>query len=358
MQKFPGKNRNILIFALTVLAGAAIVISESTGLEPRSGQKLSGDVSDFYERAPVRLLVPNNPGGGYDAYARLLAPFLARNLGTQVRVQNLPGAGGIRCLAELYRSPRDGRTIALLNGAGMANSYIAGLLKPGLDIRSLSYIGRVVYEPRVLLLRDDSAVNTFGKLLSAEEPIIYGATGFGGSMYLNAVITAEMFGSDVQVVRGFHNSAQVQRALLQGKLTGAWTSLSSSRLLGPGQLRLAAQGDTSRHPRLPDVPSVSEFLQLAPDPARARSLLESGTAMHRLGRVLAAPPGIPAARLEFLRNALRDALQDPSLQEQMAQSGRPLDYASGRDMEKWVVSATVLPDDLRRAFVNASRSQR
>ena len=61
-------------------------------------------------RGPVRWIVPNAAGGGYDAFSRLLAPYLERGLGARIHVDNIAGAGGLR-----------GATV--LSGAGAGRSH-------------------------------------------------------------------------------------------------------------------------------------------------------------------------------------------------------------------------------------------
>src|SRR5258707_1164587 len=75
---------------------------------------------DLYKGKTVRLIVGQAAGGGYDAYGRLLAPFLSQFLPGQpaVAVQNMPGAGSIVMANYLYtQAPRDGTVIALGGGS-------------------------------------------------------------------------------------------------------------------------------------------------------------------------------------------------------------------------------------------------
>ena len=50
----------------------------------------------FYAGKTVRMIVGSGTGGGYDIFSRLIAPYLAKTLGTTVIVENQPGAGGAR----------------------------------------------------------------------------------------------------------------------------------------------------------------------------------------------------------------------------------------------------------------------
>src|SRR5262245_32431007 len=75
---------------------------------------------DFYKGKTIRLIVGQAAGGGYDAYGRLLAPYLTQFLPGQpaVTVQNMPGAGSVLMANYLYtQAPRDGTVIALGGGS-------------------------------------------------------------------------------------------------------------------------------------------------------------------------------------------------------------------------------------------------
>src|ERR1700724_2913171 len=70
--------------------------------------------ADFYRGKTVRILVGSPPGGGYDIYARLVAPALAAKLGATVLVENKDGNGGLAALATLLTGPGGG--VTLTNG--------------------------------------------------------------------------------------------------------------------------------------------------------------------------------------------------------------------------------------------------
>src|SRR6266545_7841657 len=69
----------------------------------------------FFAGKTVRLVVGFGPGGGYDSYARMLAPYLSKNLGATVIVENRPGAGGLVALSGVYMAPPDGLTMMIVN---------------------------------------------------------------------------------------------------------------------------------------------------------------------------------------------------------------------------------------------------
>ena len=64
-----------------------------------------------YPSKPVRIIVPFAPGGGSDFIARFMAQRLTETLGSQVIVENKPGAGGVIGIEQGVKSPADGYTL-------------------------------------------------------------------------------------------------------------------------------------------------------------------------------------------------------------------------------------------------------
>src|SRR4029078_4187497 len=101
--KFPGWWLAVCVVATLCLVGAS---------PPASAQS----AADFYKGKTVQIIVGFGVGGGYDVYARMLAPYLREVLQTTVIVENQPGAGGMSALNRLYQAPPDGLQMMLVSG--------------------------------------------------------------------------------------------------------------------------------------------------------------------------------------------------------------------------------------------------
>src|SRR3981081_4154995 len=76
---------------------------------------LADPVADFYRGKQVQIYGGYGAGGGYDAYARLIARYLGRHIPGEPRgvVQNMPGAGSLRAANFIFnRAPNDGTALA------------------------------------------------------------------------------------------------------------------------------------------------------------------------------------------------------------------------------------------------------
>ena len=110
----------------------------------------------FFHGKTIHIVVGSGPGGGYDIYARLIAPYLGKALDANVVVENQPGAGGITSLNRLFVSTPDGLTLAFANGTSAAFAQITQ--QPGLrfDLAKFDYLATVGAPPGLWLVGPDT----------------------------------------------------------------------------------------------------------------------------------------------------------------------------------------------------------
>ena len=97
----------------------------------------------------MRILVGSPPGGGYDLYARLIAPYLAARLGATVLVENKDGGGGLAALSALLVRPVDGLTI--MHASAEAAIISQMLARPGVtwDVSKLNWLAKTSMAPKL-----------------------------------------------------------------------------------------------------------------------------------------------------------------------------------------------------------------
>src|SRR6187455_1790135 len=147
-------------------------------------------VAQPYPVKPLRLIVPNTPGGGTDTVARLISEKLSPSLGQQIIVDNRGGAGGRIAAEFVARSPKDGYTLLL----GSAATLITGpaldadrKYDPVKDFASVSLAGTTAY---MLVTHPSLPVKTVRDLVSLAKArpgrIAYATTGQGSPAHLGS----------------------------------------------------------------------------------------------------------------------------------------------------------------------------
>src|SRR5512147_2859949 len=107
-----------------------------------------------YPSKPVRIIVPFAPGGGSDFIARFMAQRLTESLGSQVIVENKPGAGGVIGIEQGIKSAADGYTLVLIASSYTVNPSVYKLnFDPVADITPVVQLSQgpllVVVHPSV-----------------------------------------------------------------------------------------------------------------------------------------------------------------------------------------------------------------
>lgn len=349
------------VFALSVraLILSPIMFGGLTACQPSEKNKNTEiDVESFYKGKKVKWIIPYSPGGGYDEYARLLSPYLKKYTGARFDILNLPGAGGMRGANELFSSPSDGLTIGMINGSALVTNALVGIKGADYKIGEFEFLGRVVADTHVLIVSKQSSYESFEQILNAEDELKIGATGLGGSTYLDAVIIKEAFGLNLNIIHGFDSSSVIRQAMLRGNIVGSWGSWGSAiDAVDDGRHIVVLQSGTERNADLPDVPTVFEMIEKSSNQERTLAIVTAWESLNAVGRPVAAAPGTPAEKIQFLRAAFKKTMHDPELLKDLKQAGRAISYASGDEMSKLVESATAMPDDIEQLFVRAIKGE-
>jgi len=307
------------------------------------------DAAAFYRGKVVRLIVGYAPGGGYDSYARLVAPYLESRLGATVIVENQPGGGGFNALANLMREPGDGSRILLLNGEAALLSTLVNDGSRRFDLRNLAYLGRVSYENRVLVARAGTPYARFDGFLKSGKPVFFGAGGRIDSMGDPASLLCDALAIACKLVTGFQGAPDTALALERGEVDALVTSESqTAHLITRGTLAAVAILSPNRAPLLPQVSPVFELAKLSPE--RAKWLLFRAR-ISDFGRTLVVPNDTPADRIAVLEQAAAAVLSDPRVQDEGARTDRPIAYASHAETRRILDSIVSGLSDADRATI-------
>ncbi len=139
----------------------------------------------YFEGKILKIIVANQPGGGYDRLARVLAKHLPKYI-PGIRgliVGNITGGGTVGAANYFYNSVKpDGLTIGAL-GKIIPTAQLWGAEGIRYDATKFSWICSAATEAMVLALRTDLPYKTFDDVLKAKGPIYIGSTGPAGTDY-------------------------------------------------------------------------------------------------------------------------------------------------------------------------------
>jgi tripartite-type tricarboxylate transporter receptor subunit TctC len=265
---------------------------------------------DFYRGKTVSLVIGYSVGGGYDAYARLLARHLGKHIPGNPGVvpQNMTGAGSLKAASYIYSvAPRDGTAI----GTFSRSLGIAPLIgKAEFDSTRFTWLGSVTDEVSLCVTRQDSPVKTWNDLLATETT--FGGEGAGSDPNIFALLYRNVFGARIKLVAGYPGTSEITLATERREVDGlcglSWSTLKGRypQWLKERKANILIQAGIKREAELPDVPSASA-LASTPEQRQILNLILIGQAM---ARPFAAPPGIPADRRAALIAGFERTMQD------------------------------------------------
>jgi tripartite-type tricarboxylate transporter receptor subunit TctC len=308
-----------LAFAFTLFAASVCAATMARGQDPKS----------FYQGSTVKFVVGSAPGGGYDTFARLLAPYLSKELGATVVVENVPGAGGLVALNRHYSSKPDGLQIMIVNGVAAAMSQLIDLENVRFDLAKFDNLGIVNAEPWVWLVGPKAQHKSAAEIVQAKPPITWGGSGFVSGLSDGAAMTCDALDLNCRIVIGYPGSNEVSLALGRGEVDALYVSeLPARNYVSSGLGTVAAAMARQRVRSFPNVPTIFEAVTLTPE---QKKKINFRISIDELGRILVVPAGLTAERLAYLQNAVRNVMQDPEL---IAETEKRQLYIDYRDPEQ------------------------
>jgi tripartite-type tricarboxylate transporter receptor subunit TctC len=262
-----------------------------------------------YPTHPIRLIVPFAPGGSTDAQARIIAEYLGRELGQQIAVVNVGGAGGTVGFAQAAKAVPDGYTLVTATPSLTINPYIQ---------KDMPYDAATDFEPIVLLadspivlvVGKDSAIASVKDLIATAKAkpgeLRYGSAGVGSITHLSTARFASKAGIELIHVP-YHGAAPAILDLMAGRLDlqfeNAPTILDRVR---SGELKGIAVGTAKPSAILPELPTIA-------------ATVPGYEASSWFGML--APAKTPHSIVDKLNAAANKVLADPAVKAKMQALG-------------------------------------
>jgi tripartite-type tricarboxylate transporter receptor subunit TctC len=291
------------------------------------------DAAAFYKGKTAKIVVGYGPGGGYDAYARMIAPHLDKVLGATVIVENQPGAGGATALNRVSVAQPDGLTMMIVNGTAAALGQLLEQDGVRYDLGKLEHLGIVSSSPWMWLVSPTTPIaKTAAEAQKLDQPIRWGGTAPTDGLSDGAAVACEALNLKCKVVIGYKGSAEVALAVQRGEMDAQYVSdTSANNYVKSGQAIAVAAMGRNKSRFFPDTPTIFEAVKLTPD---QQWWFDFRADLDDLGRILVTTPGVPADRLAFLRDAVKKVLSDPALKAEGEKSQRYVDFVPPEEARK------------------------
>jgi tripartite-type tricarboxylate transporter receptor subunit TctC len=316
------------VFCLGCAAGAALFCSTA------AAQPASTGSGQAYPGRPVRIVVPQAPGGGLDISTRAVALKLAETWGQQVIVDNRPGANGIIGIEAVAKAKPDGYTLsAAFTSVLTVNPHVYKSL-PYDTFRDLVPITQTVTNTIVLAVNPTVPARTVKELIalgkSRPGDLSYGSFGVGNLTHL----AGELLGLETGIKAThvpYKGETPAVVDLVAGQVAfGFATAPGVAAHLQNRRLRLLATCGERRATAFPDAPTMIE--------SGVPNLIVTGW-----GGFLA-PTGTPSEIIQKVSRDTAQHLKNPELRDRLSAIGAepagttPDQFAAfmRRETEKWL----------------------
>jgi len=272
---------------------------------------------------PVKIIVPFPPGGGADALARIMGPYLTKAWGQPVLIENKPGASGHIGAEAVATSPADGYTILMSSTASLTER----------NVHQFAPVTLVSASPYVIAVNPGIPASNVRELieLARKNPgkLTFGSSGTGAASHLSAELFKAMADIDMLHVP-YKGTGQALTDLLAGQIDVMFAPAQTVMpQVQAGRLRALAVTSAQRASTLPDLPTAAE------------SGLPGYEAIGWFG--LLAPLATPAAIVARLSVDANAVLAEPEVKQKMLLLGSepsgdtPEQFAAfiKGDMAKW-----------------------
>ena len=312
----------------------ALVLAIASGMLPTTAS-----AEDFYAGKQINLIVGSAVGGGYDAYARLVARYWPHFIPGQpsIVVQNLPAAGSLVAMNNLANSaPRDGLTIgAVQNHIGV--EPIMGVTGPKenarYDARKMNWLGSTSKEVPVVAIWSNSPIKTLREDMQTE--VLVGSSGVATADAVDARLMNRLAGTRFKIIEGYKGNPELALAAENGEIAGRTGWFVSGMLathgkeVASGRIRILSQLALEKHPAFPDVPLITEFIT----DTSARDEMSFALSWYEAGRPFVAPPGVPAERVKILRDSFMAMIRSQEFIDEARRQTLDVSPMSGEEIQ-------------------------
>lgn len=290
-----------------------------------------------FPEKPVNYLIPFNPGGESDIFARAQQPLMEKELGQSVLISYKTGGGGSVGWNDLLRAKPDGYFTA---GFNLPHIILQPLQRKtsGYQTKEIEPVMIFMNTPNILAVPKDSPYKTLKDFIDAAKAkpgaLTLGGSGSSTANHLGVVRLNKLAGVNISYVP-FTGTGDAMPAFLGGHVSGLMTYTTMAAQY-KNDMRVLAVATEKRFSVLPDTPTFKE---------QGYDLTEGAY------RGLAVPPKTPKEIIDILYKACAKVNADPEFAKKMAEMGFLLEdldpAASAKLVDKLTVEYKGILDQLK-----------
>jgi tripartite-type tricarboxylate transporter receptor subunit TctC len=315
-----------------------LVLAIAAGMAAAMSSASAQTAAEFYRGKTIELDIGTSAGGGYDTHSRILTRHMSKHMPGNPTIvpKNVTGAGGLRLANLLYNTaPRDGTTFGIILRA-VPFEPLFGNKAAQFDASKFSWIGSAGSEVSICVAWHTTGVKTLDDLLTTE--LTVGSLGISSDLSIFPKIVNGVLGTKMKIVHGYPGGNEVMLAVERGELGGrcawSWSAAKATRKswLDEKKVNIFAQMALSKHRELPDVPFIMDRAKTDED----RAIFKLMFARQEFAWPYVAPPDVPADRVEALRKAFLDTMQDPAFRADAEKATLEIEPMSGADIQQLI----------------------
>ena len=335
----------------TILSTSALICSTTSAMAD-----MSGACQGLLAGERLTIAVPNSAGGGYDTYARALAPVLEKHGNLTARVTNMPSGGGLAARSFVMNADAETLSILIENTADMVSAPM-GTVGRGdqanktFMIEGYDIVGIVHSEPSTWIGRAG---------LDLLDPDLQGLVASEGALdeaLLPFFVVGRALGIDIEAVTGYEGTSEMTAAILRGEADISGMSLTTSKRRAQDEgIEIMMVLSEGPYPEEPDLPYLAGEGSIAwaltedlPEEDRVfqRGLAESVARLRGSARGMFVSTNMSDVRQACVAELMDAAISDPEFVASAEAQGRPVASMNAEE-------AAAFTADLISAYANVS----
>lgn len=282
-----------------------------------------------YPAESIRAIVPYSEGGGTDVMARNFAGPLSDDIGVDLEIENITGAGTLRASGEAILSDPDGYTMLFMNPP---DTVLPALInEPDQDVRELTGVAQYSRSSFVLATRPEDEVESYDDLLDRFEDGEFTSVGGAGpaSPFEVCVDVAEsQHGLSLEQNVSFDGGADAVQSVMAGDIDVAIGSdINMEPWTSDDDVEVSTVFFSDGSPIYPDVESVTDLGY------------DNIDFIGAFTRGLYMPPDTPLEIRERIHEGIISAWESNELQEWAEETGVPEDVQGPEEVDEALAQA-------------------